>query len=529
MTTHVFPLGPFKRPPREKQLEALRRSVDAPHFALFMEQRTGKSQVVLDTAAYHYRNKSIEILLIVAPNGVHRAWITDEIPAALPDDVNAKCLLWRSNKAGTVAFKKSVEEWFAHRGSGLMVLAVNVDALLMKGCQELLARVLLKHRVMAVIDESMDIATHGAKRSKIAHRIGRRAVVRRILDGTPVASGPLGLYSQLEFLMPAPLGFTSFYSFKARYAKIEKKPITVTRTRSNGSTYTVDTFYDDVVGYQNLEELQARLDAFSYRVTRAECADLPPKIYQRIYFDLGAAQRKVYNDLRSEFVAELASGATVTAPIVLTRYLRLQQITSNHLMVENPATICPTCAGADEDCPTCQGFGFLAPTVPGRVENVVPRDQDPRLRAFADAAKRLSGQGIVWARFTPDVDLLLDWARSEGLRAARYDGTATDDERAAAIADFQGGRLDLFVGNSRAGGRGLNLSAASWMAYYSHDWGLRARLQSEDRPQSLGRTDSVLYLDVTCEDSIDEKIVKALREGKSLSDLILRDPGGDWL
>ena len=118
---------------------------------------------------------------------------------------------------------------------------------------------------------------------------------------------------------------------------------------------------------------------------------------------------------------------------------------------------------------------------------------------------------------------------SRGWSYVRYDGSVVGDAREAAKAAFQTGAARILIGNSRAGGRGIDLSAANWMYYYSHDWSLPRRLQSEDRAQSLKKRDSVLYLDCIALDSVDEKIIKALRAGKSLSDLVTGDPKGDWI
>jgi N12 class adenine-specific DNA methylase len=75
----------FKTEPFAHQREALFRSMDAEYFGLLMEQRTGKSKVVLDNAAMLHRDGKINGLLIIAPNGVHRNWIADEIKIHLPD------------------------------------------------------------------------------------------------------------------------------------------------------------------------------------------------------------------------------------------------------------------------------------------------------------------------------------------------------------------------------------------------------------------------------------------------------------
>ena len=97
------------------------------------------------------------------------------------------------------------------------------------------------------------------------------------------------------------------------------------------------------------------------------------------------------------------------------------------------------------------------------------------------------------------------------------------------MAAFQAGHADLFVAKQRSAGRGQDLARAEWSCYYSHGWSLRMRLQSEDRAQSLKKTTSVGYLDLVGVDTVDERIVAALRAGKRLSDTITGDRPEDWL
>ena len=531
----------FKTVPYDHQLIAFNRFKDDSYFALFFEQRVGKTKVALDVAAHKFRKKVIDSLLIIAPNGVHRQWIQDAIPEHLPDDVRGRCVLWQSSKATQVGFKRDFKEMLTH--DGLHVLAVNVDALTTVGFKTYANHFFKGHRVMVVLDESGDISNGKAARTKAAMKIGRVAKVRVILDGTPVAAGPLGVYSQCDFLSPGALGFTSFYAFRARYAELEMKDFgerdklcpdchhtNPDCERCRGRGVVGKNQVQVVKGYLNIDELQHKLNQFSSRVLRSDCCDLPPKIFQKIYFDLPPDARRVYDDLRDSYVAELKEG-TVTAAMVLTRYLRLQQVSSGFLPLANEVTTCPECQGNAAtnifSCDTCEGIGVILNEVKQRLVPV--STMNVRLEAFLLAVGKLPGQGIVWCRFDRDVDSLMAAATASGVTAVRYDGRVGAEARAAAVAAFQGGAARWFVSKARAGGRGLDLAAADWVCYYSHDWSLRMRLQSEDRAQSLKKQTGTLYLDFIAADTVDDKIVTALREGKHLSDLITGDKVESWL
>jgi hypothetical protein len=553
--------GEFKTMPYAHQLEGYLRSRDEEFFAFFFEQRCGKTKPTLDTAAYQFRLGAITALLIIAPNGVHANWVREEIPAHLPDDVPYEAVLWRSGRMATAMIRKTLESLLVT--PKLAILAVNVDAIITPTLRDYLTRLFRQRTVMAVVDESLDISNHSAARTEMAIKIGRRARFRRILDGTPAAASPLGLFGQTEFLKPiqpglratrtrpatAPtpgcLGFTSFYSFRNRYAEMEIKDFGEKDKlcpdcrngdlrpkedcgRCVGLGFVGRMPVAVVKRYQNLDELREKLASFSMRVTRQECADLPAKIYQKVFFELSAEQRRAYDELREEFITELRSGVTITASMTLTRILRLQQLTSNFTAVLPDPVTCEACRGEPgAPCDACGDLGFIYPRV--SAWEVIDPKTDPRLEAFLTTVDRLDGQGIVWARFRRDLEVLEAACRGRGWTHTRYDGSVTGERREAAKRAFQTGEVRLLLGNQQAGGRGIDLSAASWVYYYSHHWSLARRLQSEDRAQSLRRTDAVLYLDAVALDTVDDKIIRALRAGKNLSDLITGDPQGDWL
>ena len=104
-----------------------------------------------------------------------------------------------------------------------------------------------------------------------------------------------------------------------------------------------------------------------------------------------------------------------------------------------------------------------------------------------------------------------------------YYGGVEQSERERVIDEFQNPDSDLrfFVGNTQTGGYGITLTAASTVVYYSNNYDLEKRLQSEDRAHRIGQTNKVTYIDIVCERTVDEKIVKALRKKQSIANLVL--------
>lgn len=504
-----------KPPLWSHQREAFERSKDMPTFALLFEQRCGKSRVLIETTNHLYAAGMIDALVIVAPNGVHRNWVTDELPrwATFP----YRPLLWRSAKASTRAFRDEAERVIATRDA-LAVLALNIEAVISDTAKVYLKRFLTSRRALIACDESDMIATPGAKHTKTMLAAARYAPYRRILTGTPSAEGPLDLYAQFKFLSPDILGFGSFLAFKARYAEYE-----------DGYDPRTGRRYPKLKGYLHLDELQAKIAPYSMRVTRAEVSDAPPKIYVKRYFALSPRQRAVYDNLRERYIAELSDGETITAANVLARYTRLQQIASNIGVPDNTAVPCPRCRpdDPDNDCPACEGLGLVEP--PERTQPVDPAS-NPRLEVFLEEIRHdRPTASIVWARFDRDIDAILEALRGIGRKPVRYDGLVSPEERAANLADFRESRATDIVGKTSAGGRGLELSRAEIIYNYSNQFSLRLRLQGEDRAESVVKKFATTIIDFVAENTVDEKIVEALRAKRSVSDQITGDSPEAWI
>jgi SNF2 family DNA or RNA helicase len=150
--------------------------------------------------------------------------------------------------------------------------------------------------------------------------------------------------------------------------------------------------------------------------------------------------------------------------------------------------------------------------------------ETPKLDLLVERVKAVvegGGKVIVWARYVVEIDDILAKLREEELVCVRYDGGVKKDERIAAIEAFERGTAQVFVGNQQAGGTGITLVAASVVVYFSNNFRLRDRLQSEDRAHRIGQTKSVTYLNLVAKDTIDEAVVKALMNKKDVADLIV--------
>jgi hypothetical protein len=482
----------YKRPPLAHQSAIFERSRDREFFGFFMEQGTGKTKIGLDEAAWLFCKGEITGVFITAfPEGVHKNWIYDELPSNLPDFIKYRACAWSTAKASTVAWKRNVLEPVMTPEPGVLdFLAVNSDGLAGAKCYEASERFIRNHggRVLFIGDESTAFKKHSAKRTKIAKKLASECAYRRIMSGTPSPKSPLDLYSQFEILKPGFWDGESFYAFRSRYAVM--KPL-------YGHTYR-GRQVEIVDGYQNLEELHRRIAPHMARVLKVDCLDLPDKVYRTHRVELTPAQRRIYDALTADFLAELDSGVKMTAPLAMTRLMRLHQVCMNIFKPDDA-------------------------TEPQPIEEGV----HPRLQAVLDLIEmRPDNKVIVWGTYKHSLRELaetLDGIYGRGATARAW-GDIGPDEREAGIKRWRENDACRFiVAHPRSLGYGFTLNEAGTMIYYSNDYSLEYRLQSEDRPHRIGQTKQVEIIDLEAEDTVDTKIVGAHKAKKDLAAIVTGD------
>jgi SNF2 family DNA or RNA helicase len=150
-----------------------------------------------------------------------------------------------------------------------------------------------------------------------------------------------------------------------------------------------------------------------------------------------------------------------------------------------------------------------------------------------DVVDEVQGKAIIWASYTHDIQQIADALRDRfgAESVATYYGATPQEERQEIVTRFQDkhGPLRFFVGQPRTGGYGITLTAANTVIYYSNSYDLEIRLQSEDRAHRIGQKNNVTYIDLVSPDTIDEKILQALRDKINLANEVLGDKARDWL
>ena len=411
----------FKSKPFAHQSKALEMSWDKEVFAYFMEMGTGKSKVLIDNIAMLYNAGKINGALIIAPKGVYKNWFDSEIPNHLPDYIEKKMGLWKTDPNA-----KELKPLFS-LGAELHILIMNVEAFSTKKGVDFAKKFLSCHKTVIGIDESTTIKNPMAKRTRAIIELGIKCKYKRILTGSPVTKSPLDLFSQCYFLSPFLLGHESFYTFKTRYA--------ITK-QVNVSGRMVHL----VVGYRNLPELSEKVKPFSYRVLKDDCLDLPKKTYMKRIVQLTDEQKRLYKTMKEKAIAFL-NGKMVSTATVITQLMRLHQITCGHFKSDD-----------------------------GDVQDV----KSNRLNELMDVLEEVEGKAVIWAHYRYDIEKIVEAITKqygENSVVTYYGDTSTED-RQLAIKKIQdpNSPVRFIVGTPQTGGYGITLTGASTMIYYSNGY-----------------------------------------------------------
>ena len=472
----------FKTKPYDHQMTALEKSWNKETYAYFMEMGTGKTKVLIDNLAMLYDKGKVNGALIVAPKGVVGTWYSNELPTHLPDHIENVTVLWQANI--TKKQQESLDTLFSG-GESLHILIMNVEALSTEKGVNFAKKFLSCHETMMAIDESTTIKNPQASRTKNILSLSRETKYRRIMTGSPVTKNPLDLFSQCYFLDPFHLDHDSYYSFRMRYAIMKTANIAGRQIQL-------------VNGFKNLGELSDKLKDFSYRVLKEDCLDLPDKIFIKRQITLTKQQRKLYDQMKQEALAIL-NGKQSTTVNTLTQLMRLHQITCGHFTDDNGST--------------------------QPIEN-------NRIKELLSVLEDIEGKAIIWAHYQYDIKNIIK--EIEAIygpgSVVDYYGLTPKDERQDNIKKFQEDpKCRFFVGTPATGGYGITLTAANTVIYYSNGYDLEKRLQSEDRAHRIGQKKPVTYVDINAEDTVDEKIVKALRKKIDIASEVLGEELRSWI
>ncbi len=325
-----------------------------------------------------------------------------------------------------------------------------------------------------ILDESHSIKNSKAARSKAAKELAANVPHKILLSGTPVLNKPSELWNQLAIIDPITYGNNRFFKWHLRYADAHKINIGYNKTAW------------DFSGASNLEELAQSLKSIMIRRTKEEVLpDLPAKRRSTVLIDID--NRKEYDRANDEFIAWLTEQKdTKTAELAgnaeqLVKLEYLRQIAARGKMKQALAWI----------------------------------------ETFLESGEKL----VVFATHKATIHAL---EREYGTMAVKIDGSVSSEKRQEAVDKFQNDpETRLFIGNIKAAGVGITLTASSNVAFLELDWTPALLEQAEDRCHRIGQENAVNIYYLLANNTVDQTIAAMLEVKRNVINQITED--GDTL
>jgi SNF2 family DNA or RNA helicase len=457
---------PIRAEPYAHQVEAFNFALEifrnGKGTAFLMDMGTGKSLTTIAVIGALNAEGNVRKLLIVCPKSIVGVW-EDEFGKFADFDYTLKLLDGATTEKVKTLQQLSRE---SDATSRCRVAVVNYES-----AWRLETELTKWKPDMIVCDESSKIKNPQAKQSKALHRLGKISRFNIILTGTPVTNSPLDFFSQYKFLDESVFG-SSFYSFRARYAVIG----------GYGG--------HEIVGYRNIQELVEKAHSIAFRVRLDEAVDLPPYIDETRLVELEPSARAVYDRIDKESYAELLNGE-VTTRNILTRLLRLSQCTGGFIR-------------ADADERAVQ----------------ISRVKLDALEDILDECSEQNKKVVVFARFVPEIEAIERLLKKRSTEYSVIHGGVTD--RAEQVERFQTDpNVKVFVGQLQTTGMGLTLTAAGVAVYYSLDYSYANCQQSRAMIHRIGQDKKTLYIHLVVKDSVDGKIMEALKQKGDTAKLLV--------
>ena len=324
-----------------------------------------------------------------------------------------------------------------------------------------------KHFTTIVLDEAQAIKNRATKRSQAAMQL--QADFKIITTGTPIENHLGELWNLFNFLNPGLLG--SIDRFNETYA------------------VPIERYQDR----ERRNQLRKHIQPFILRRRKSDVLDeLPEKTEITLTVELSQEERAFYEALRRQAVSNIedaAGNASDNRFKILAELMKLRQAACHPKMVK-----------PDSDLPSS------------------------KLNLFAETVEELRAEGhkaLVFSQFVKHLKIIEEWVQQAGIPYQYLDGSTPMGQRDKAIRAFQAGEGDLFLISLKAGGFGLNLTAADYVLHLDPWWNPAVEDQASDRAHRIGQLRPVTIYRLVAEDTIEEKIVKLHANKRELADSLL--------
>lgn len=462
----------------DHQKACIERNKELDYFALFFEMGTGKTLTTIKIIEQKFEKEGRYLrTLVLCPLVMINTWKRefDKYSTIRRDQV--------ITLEGTTG-----ERMATYMGEKYpSVFITNYDGLVYSG--GFYNSILENPPEVVVIDESQKIANPKAKRTKRCTEIGNLAKYRYILSGTPVLNSALNLFSQFLFLDKGRTFGKSFWIFRAQYFD------DMNRARAGTQNY----FPQWEIRPGKAEEIKRLIEPISMRVKKSDALDLPELVRITQYVELSDEQKKAYKEMKRDLIT-MFKDAACTASIALTKTLRLQQIVSGFLKMEDGA--------------------------------IVRFDNSPRLSALRELLEDLTPnyKVIVWCVWSPDYEAIRKLCSKEELNIKYAEVTGEINNKDEQVQLFQNDEsVRIIICHTGAGGAGISLTRAAYSIGYSRNFSYEQDAQALARNHRSGseQHEKITRIDLVAKGCVDEIALDAVKMKAENSEQLL--PGSQEL
>jgi SNF2 family DNA or RNA helicase len=470
----------FKVKPFAHQLKAIEASVNHRDYGLLFEPGLGKTCCVINMLRIKYsEQKRVMRTLIVSPLVTLHNW-KRELAMHTKIDANKIHIIHGPKKLAMIG-----EHTIKDNELQECILITNYETLVNDACLNLLYQWCPE---IIIADEAHYLKNPSAVRSKNMFRLSDRTAHNYALTGTPILNNEMDIFGIFRFLDRGESFGKNFFVFRNMYFYDE-----------NGAWAGKQHHFPKWgVTPMASSAMQKFIFAKCARATAKECLDLPPLVETTRLCELSAEQKRMYESLRKDFIAFVdekdEDSQAVVAQLAITKAIRLMQIASGF-------------------CSTEDG-------------SIVEFKNNPKIDALEELLLQITPENkvIVWASFVQNYRMISKLLDKLGIRYSCITGEQNLTEKQANMDLFNTDPdVKVCLANRKAGGIGINLIAAKYSIVYSRNFSLEEELQSKARNYRAGSEvhDQIIKIDLVTQGTVEEQVVEALKNKKSISDEII--------
>lgn len=432
--------------------------------ALFMDMGTGKTRCALEAFARLREITPGLKMVVIAPLSL--------LESAWGEDIAKFSEFTYYNAHNNILPQQPIEQ---------DILLINFEAAIQKKNQHLTRHI---RNNFLVIDESSKMKNHTSKTTKTILSFKDLPKYKIVMSGTPAPNTPLEYWAQMEFLRDFTL-HKSFFAFRNSYFHLQRGSQIMNIQR--GQVVTREMMREIMTrGWKyeitpiNLKKMMERINPLVFWAKKEDCLTLPEQIDEVRKVELGDKQRKHYKEMKDDLITEIRS-TPVTAQVALAKLMKLREITS--------------------------GFAI------DYSGHEIDIGESPKIEELFGVIEEAGNQQqIIWACFKWDINKICQVLRDnfgDGCYRTLY--SATKDHQAS-INEFKGGEARFLVANPHSAAHGLTFVNCSLETFFSLDYSYEYYEQAKARIHRAGQTKSCTYVHLVAKDTIDEQILKVLKE-----------------